>query len=171
MTQNIGYGLIILLLILILHSRYLESGMLSGFWRADAEFCTNAELDMFILYLGDRKLFGSRDGYLFASNQNGIILNNPVNFSMSGGYSASPVLCKEKKYNITIDWKDMDLEDDNAFPSEFSMSYFPKHCKLVLHKEDTVLAILWKDHQMTAVSSDDVLNPDAVIIENNSEEI
>jgi hypothetical protein len=173
MGNDILYGVLIIVIIFFLYSRYLESNILTGFWRADAEFCNNAELDMFILYFGSPNLLLNRNGYLFATNCNGIILNNPVNFKISGGFTLNPFICKEKKYSVCIDWNDLTPEEE-AFPSNFSMSYFPNNSKLVLYKDDTVLVVLWKDPQMSCISCDspsDELIPSDIKTQEYSEEI
>lgn len=155
----VGGVIVFVLLITIIMYRFTESYLLRGFWRADAEFCENAELSMFVLYLGDNNsyLYESRPGYMLAANAEGIILNNPIVLSMSTGLNFTLGMAKCKIYHATIDWQDNEPEDPDTFPTEFEVAYYPANGKLVMYKDDEVLASLWKDCQMSALESDELL--------------
>ena len=165
MLYVVGSIVIFVIVLLIFMARGSENTLLKGFWRADADFCNNAELEMFVLYISDNTGYinHTRNGYILAANKQGIILNNPITLSFSGGVHFSPMLVGKKNYTVTIDWNGSPPEDSDAFPSKLQLTYYPKHCKIVLHKDDLVLAALWKDCQMSAMTSSEALLPDGVI--------
>ena len=156
-------SVILIVIILIWSFRTNEVNMMKGFWRADAQFCENAELSMFVLYLGDNtSLLGNcRYSYILASNPHGIILNHPVQLTFSGSYCVEPFMSKFRNYNVSAEWLDEDVEQD-VFPSEFCAAYYPANGKLVLYSGDSVLATLWKDLQMSALGSDDLCPKDVL---------
>lgn len=169
----VGSFIVFMLVLMTFMYRTSESNLMKGFWRADVEFCKKAELEMFLLYLGDNVSYTGnlRHGYLLAANSQGIILNNPIKLSLSGGKNLLPGIATCKKYNATIDWLDTPLDDPTAFPTEFQVEYYPRHGKLVLYRDDEVLASLWKDCQMSALESDESLLPECISCEEDSEEI
>ena len=77
MLYIVGSIIIFMLVLMTFMSRATEDSYLKGFWRADADFCDRAELEMFVLYLGDNVGYVKhcRNGYILAANQQGIILN------------------------------------------------------------------------------------------------
>ena len=151
----LGISILILLFILILlifNSRSLESSLITGFWKADADFCNNAELELFLVYFGEGSSISSnRPGYIIAQNSTGLIMNNPVNFSLSGGHSIKPGLSKYREYKVYIDWIDEEGYDD-YFPSEQILTYYPDCGKIVFSKDDTVYAVLYKDHVISDIN-------------------
>lgn len=164
MLYIIGAIIIFMLVLMTFMSRAAEDTLLKGFWRADADFCDRAELEMFVLYLGDNVGYirHCRNGYMLAANQQGIILNNPIKLTLSGNVNILPGLAKCKNYNASIDWLESPPDDPNTFPSEFQATYYPRYGKLVLYQGDEVLASLWRDSQMSALSSDDELIPECI---------
>jgi hypothetical protein len=164
MAYVIGSIIIFMIVIMIFMSRSAEDKLLKGFWRADADFCDRAELEMFVLYLGDDigYIKHCRNGYLLAANKGGFILNNPIKLTLSGNVNILPGMAKTKNYNASIDWLESEPEDPNAFPSEFQAAYYPAYGKLVLYQDDEVLASLWKDSQMSALTSDEALIPNCI---------
>ena len=164
MLYIVGAIIIFMLVLMSFNSRVSEDTLLKGFWRADAEFCTQAELEMFVLYLGDNVSYlrHRRNGYLLAANEYGIILNNPIELSLSGNINLVPGIAKVKNYDGFIDWQESPPEDENAFPDEFQVAYYPQCGKLVLHKDNEVLVSLWKDCHMSAMTSDVDLVPDCI---------
>ncbi len=165
MLYVIGAVIIFMFVLITFTSRVAEDNLLKGFWRADADFCDRAELEMFVLYLGDNVGYINhcRNGYILAANQQGIILNNPIKLTLSGNVNILPGMARSKNYNAYIDWQESPPEDPETFPSEFSATYYPRHGKLVLYRDDEVLASLWKDCQMSALgASDEKLLPDCI---------
>jgi len=73
-----------------------------------------------------------------------------------------------KNYNACIDWLDESPGDD-VFPSEFQATYYPKYGKIVFYQDSKVLAILWKDCQMSSLQTEDELLPDSVEKQKNND--
>lgn len=172
MLYIVGSIIIFMLVLMTFMSRATEDSYLKGFWRADADFCDRAELEMFVLYLGDNVGYVKhcRNGYILAANQQGIILNNPIKITLSGNINIMPGIAKRKNYNANIDWMESAPDDPDTFPSEFQATYYPKYSKLVLYQGNEVLASLWKDCQMSAMTSDDTLLPDCINYDEESAE-
>lgn len=163
MIYLIGLIIIFVLVLLSFSARSAENKLLKGFWRADAEFCDKAELEMFVLYLGDNIGYVNhcRNGYILAANEQGIILNSPIQMKLSGGTTMSLGLASCKDYAAVIDWQGNE-PDAATFPSELRVAYYPNHGKLLLYQGDQVLASLWKDCQMSAVAADVDLLPGCI---------
>lgn len=160
----IGAIIIFVMILIVLSYRSVEDSLMKGFWRADSQFCEDAELTMFVLYLSDNvNYFGNtRNGYLVASNDQGIILNNPIKLNFSWTTNVLPGLSHCKNYDVSIDWLETPPDDPEAFPSELSAAYYPKYGKLILYKNDEVLASLWRDNQMSAMDCSEQLVPDGI---------
>ena len=161
---------ILMLVILTFHNRSLENSMMKGFWKADPEFCQTAGLDIFLLYLGANTSYGlshTRSGYFLAKVPDGLILNNSVDITFTGGANILPTASHCKEYGMNIDWQDTedDQHDESAFPSELRANYYPFHNKLVLYSGDTVHAILYRDSKLSSMDADDALLPPETQIE------
>jgi hypothetical protein len=172
----IGFVVVFTIAILTFHTRSIENTMMRGFWRADADFCHTAELEIFVMYLGGNVSYGgnTRYGYILAKNADGFILNNSVKIDFTGGINVLPTLAHCKDYNMSIDWQDEDApedekHDEEAFPSELSAAYYPQHQKLVLYSGDSVHAILYKDTKLSAMDSESSLVPDSTKLPLDSE--
>jgi hypothetical protein len=149
--------IVVIIIVITLCSRKTEENLLKGFWCADGEFCEKAELEMFILYIGDNvSLFNSnKECYLLAANEQGVILNNACYFNFSG-ININPIVNNSKEYNINVTWKNTTPEDENAFPKKCQLIYYPYLGKIVIKKNKEVIAILWKNSQMSAVNYNDL---------------
>jgi hypothetical protein len=161
MLQVIGIVILILLFIFtlqVMSTRRTENCMLKGFWKGSPSFVKDAELDLFLIYIGDGSTLSSkRPGYILMKNESGLIINNPVEFSFSSGGSLRPGMCPCREYNITIDW--LKETPPDFFPSEQELYYYPEHGKLVFAEEESVYGVLYKDHTISDVDS---LMPDAI---------
>jgi hypothetical protein len=146
-----AFGIVILILlftlvVLVYNSRSTENALINGFWKADPEFCQEAGLDLFLVYFGEGSyLNNKRPGYIVVKNEEGLIINNPVNFHMSGGYSIKPGISSCREYTLNIDWLDEPGYED-FFPSEQLLTYYPDCGKVVLSLDDQVYAVLYKDY-------------------------
>ena len=168
-----GLGIIIIVLsfiyiILVLNTRNTESTLLTGFWRASSEFCQNADLDLFLVYLGEcnSKISHVRPGYIIVKNADGLIINDPVEITLTGGLSPNPTISAGRSFNMSIDWLDENTDYSSFFPSEQSLNYYPDCGKLVLSDDTKVYAVLYKDHaisDITRVMPDHVLEDDGSI--------
>lgn len=150
----LGLTIIILLfavVVLIFNSRSTESTLITGFWRADPEFCQESGIELFLVYFGEGSYVSNkRSGYIIVKNDDGLIINNPVEFCMYGGYSVNPGLSKHREFVLNIDW--LDEEGYEFFPSEQLLTYYPDCGKLVLSLEDKVYAVLYKDYIISDVA-------------------
>lgn len=155
-----GAVVIFVLVVVVLVARAMEDCMLKGFWRATDHFCAEAELELFILYIGDNSSYlgNCRPSFILAANESGIILNNPIDIDFGYSLQLVPCMASCKKYNASIDWHDEPPEDD-AFPTDLQIAFYPAYGKLVLYKDDSVLAILWKDQEMSAMDVSTRLMP------------
>lgn len=164
--SHIIIGAIVICILFLLSglSRSIEDSLIKGFWKADAAFCSVAELEMFILYIGDNtSLLGNvRNCYFLAANSDGVILNNPAEISFGYCLNIMPGISTNKNYSVSIDWTDGPPEDPNAFPTDCDVVYYPKYGKLIFYSSDTILVTLWRDNQMTAMTSDVLLIPESV---------
>ena len=168
----IAISVVILIILLIIYtSRKIEDTMLRGFWTANASFCQDADLEWFVLYLGDDSGYVGhcRYSYICAANAEGIILNHPITINFGQSMCLKPGITHCKTYNITIDWHDDDPDIEDVFPSNMQLAYYPKYGKIVLYKGDTTKAILWKDLQTSAIASTDSLIPSDVAHDDGTE--
>ena len=132
-----------------LHSRYVEHKLLRGFWCADVEFCQRADLQKFILYIGDQKANG-RAGYMLVMTAAGIIINNPVCIGTTA-MTLNPFVNDSLTYSVNISWyedsafKTKAEHDEEAFPSKCSATFYPTQGKLTMYSNDTTHVILYKE--------------------------
>jgi hypothetical protein len=155
---------IFVLLLMIIMSSFMEDCLLKGFWRATDNFCNEAELELFLVYIGDNTSYigHNRPGFLLAANSDGVILNNPVDINFGLSVKLLPGMANCKKYNAEIDWHGEPPEDENVFPSEVQIAFYPQHGKLIFYRDDEVLAILWKDQEMSSMDIEQRLLPSEI---------
>jgi hypothetical protein len=151
-TSSILIVVIIIVLtmgVLIGQNRVVEARLMNGLWRASSDFCATSQLLAFMINLGDYDIVsGKRPGFLLMVNEEGILLNNPVDIYFSRNVNLNPTMCNQKIYDITIDWLGEDEPD--FFPSNQTLTYYPTNGKMVLSVDDQVNAILYKDHESDA---------------------
>jgi len=138
-----------------MHYRSVENNVLSGFWKADADFLQSADLLNMHLYIEPGNFFTTtREGYILATNINGIIINNPVKFTINSSALLNPILPYQRDlciYDINIDW--LDDEEYDFFPSDQQIYLYTSNYKMYLAKDDEVYAILYRDHAMDDYSN------------------
>jgi len=118
--------------------------LLNGFYEADPDFCEEAGLDMFCLYLNnDVNILGARSCYILASKDDEIIINEPTTAHITSQWTWSwfsdPT--KPKYFNVKFDF---DIDSD-IFPNEQCIRFYPDIGKLVLYTDDTITAVLYKN--------------------------
>lgn len=153
--NNIITSIIIILIVIVFtillwgyNSRSLESNLLTGFWRADPEFCQEASLDHFILYFGDKSLLSNkRNGYVLIQNNEGIIINDLAEFNFSNNFNIKPIISNRCKYNININWYEKN-DYESFFPCNQILIYYPLLGKIILLDGDNIKAVLYKDYNM-----------------------
>jgi len=154
MLQLLGLIVLIILFLTVIYAfghRYTERSLLTGFWHADPSFCEDAGIDSLVFYFGEPNFTGSKlSGYVLMTSEDGILINNPVDFTLSSGYSVAPYVKKEKTHTLTIDW--FESEGYDFFPSVQTMTFYPELGKIILYDRDQVYAILYKNNIMSDVT-------------------
>lgn len=171
MLYAIGAIIVFFIIVIYYMNRSYENSSIKGFWIADADFCEDAELQMFVLYIGNSisAFKNKRNGYLLVANKDGFILNNKIELNLSRSINLS----NNAEYNLDIDWLDNcpnEEDGDEVFPNRCEMIYYVAHGKIVLYKDNKILASLWKDHQMSSINAGDLV-PDAISDINDSDPI
>lgn len=138
---------LVLILILIINK---DRNLMNGFWKADNSFCEESELELMIIYFGDSDLLNKRGGYIMIKNSEGFLINNPVEFNMSLLINpfADKIEC-----DLNIDW--LGESEYSFFPNIQKMIYYPKKGKIILKDKRQIYAVLYKDHIMSDVNSED----------------
>lgn len=154
-TTALGITLLILLfsvVLFIFNTRSVETSLITGFWKADADFCQESAVQLFLIYFGEAEYFSnSRAGYILVCNSSGDIINNPIRMHFAGGSSLNPSLSKSREYHITIDWLDEEGYED-FFPSKQLLTYYPSCGKIVLSQGKKVYSVLYKDHSISDIN-------------------
>jgi hypothetical protein len=166
-------------------ARVNEYAGLRGFWNAPADFCAEAGLTMFVMFIGDPVGINvwRRRGYLLMRSSDGYLLNNPAEFTIRPHAStimAFPFATNAKvsrKFALTIHWIGLAEEEDvPEFPRELTLIYYPMNRKIILEAPDadesstgtnmSVFAAFYKDGQASDVAEKSV-NCDAPKISND----
>ena len=137
------------LLFIVYVNKSWEYCILKGFWKGGSDFCNESELDLFLLYIGEG--VNNIPGYILAKNNEGIIINNQVNFILRENFSINTITRSFIEYDIIIDWIDNDGYD--FFPSKQKMYYYPCNGKIVLISDNETKAVLYKDNDTTDLSN------------------
>ena len=149
--------LLFVYIVLVFNTRSTETSLLTGFWKGSADFCDNAGLRLFLIHIGECSTFSNtRPGYILIENGEGLIINNPVIFNLSGGNSFSPKLCNSREYEVEIDWMG-ETGYDSFFPSIQTIHYYPECGKLVFtgddgNNDEQIYAILYKDFSISDIA-------------------
>lgn len=152
------FVLIFVYFILVIRIRNLETMLLNGFWKGDDDFCSQSETDLFLVKLNTQGIFSSTlNGYILVKNQEGIIMNNPFDLSLSGGYTFDTGMT-EKTYNVTFDW--LGEESYDFFPSKQKMYYSAETGKIIFYDDNQIYAILYKDNELSNATRSNSLPKD-----------
>lgn len=136
--------LVSVIILVIWIFRGTEKHMMYGFWRANAEFCEKADLDLCVLYLGKNA------GYIIMKVRGGeIILNSPFSYELSRGYCLRPWMSPRRDFKIKFNW--CDKQPCEFFPEHQNLIYWPADGKIILSDEKQVYAILYKDNALTQI--------------------
>lgn len=122
--------------------------LLGGFWEADDGFCEEAGLDSFTICFDKDHVGGYRGCYILAIQDNNPILNIPAKAHINPHFFSWKSWCSSmddhpRYYSITFDGVSED--DAEIFPKQQNFRYYPITGKLVLYKEDTITAVLYKN--------------------------
>lgn len=138
--------IVLFYLLSVFYSRHIENSLLKGFWKADAHFCTTAGLKTFLIHMGD-----DHNGYIIVENEDGLIINNPVIFHLSG-ISINPIMNECREYKLTINWLG-EKGYPTFFPTKQSLHYYPRDGKIVLSDPKQVYAILYRDNSISDLAN------------------
>jgi hypothetical protein len=120
----------ILLIILICSYKYgklrSEISMIHGFYEASSEFCNEACIKSFTLYIGDY-CNGSYNTYLLmiGNEDEKILINSPSSMSLSGGWFTNEDDCYE--FNTCFS----NLESE-LIPKNIILKFYTKSGKIIL---------------------------------------
>jgi hypothetical protein len=143
--------LVLIYVVWLFTVRNSEADLLYGFWKADASFLESSGLTNMIFFIDKNRLHKTdRNGYLLATNDEGMILNNPVLFKLSRAITMNPAMCDVAVYVVDIDWLEYDAPDH--FASQQTLHYYPKLGKLVFSNAEEITAVLYRDNEMTDIN-------------------
>lgn len=138
--------LIIVILYYIYHINDIRLQILSGFWLLDTDFAEESGLTSFVLYIGNSCGINKYHGYILATNEDGIIINNQVEFHITNTISMLGIY--DSKLKLTIDWLDMKPENESFSTSSYIL-FSPANNFMVIEDDDKILTKLWKNNQMS----------------------
>jgi hypothetical protein len=149
-TNELIAVIIVYIIMIIFYSRVLEYKQLTGFWKADSEYCKSANIDLFVIYISPG--YYNRNSYILIKNEDGVIINNLVEITLIPKINSiiNPIINKELVYNISINWLDDEIDED-IFPSKQELTIYPFMNKLILSNNEQTYAILYKDNIMSDV--------------------
>lgn len=122
------YIFIILVVIFIF---FMKSPSLQGFWVAGSQFCSDAEIDNFVLLFKKCDWFGNCAAYVLLVRDNQVIINEPCQARISKHIFSN-------KY--TIIFKNLEVE---GFPLKQQAEL--KDGRLRIYDEDTLYGEFFKD--------------------------
>ncbi len=145
------YILITIACIWLMHIYYeshIIHNLLGGFWEADSSFCKESGLDMFCLYMdGNYNIFGTRGCYILATRDGEVIINTSSIATMTfNWFSAENIYLgfDGAKY-LDIHFEELDEDIVEVFPKYQKIRFYPICNKIVLYKDDTITAVLYKN--------------------------
>ena len=153
LLQNNQNKIFVVILIIIIwytiHTRCTSSmyaNLLSGFWKADADFLDEAELNSFVLYFAPSNWKGIRACYILAEKNGELVINEPCSVKVCEKWEMSnwSTSLKPKTYDLLFS----DLETDD-FPKKQNMVFNPNSGKIVISKADTIYGVFYKDSYLT----------------------
>lgn len=156
------YGLIIVLILLLWWYSILQYqnqilyNTISGFWEADAEFLNESGLDTFCIYF-DKPESVSVSCYLLAKKGDDLILNEPVIVDITNQWWSNWSLDIETPKYFNIHFKEL---DNTFFPEYQEMRLYFNCNKIVLYKDDSIYAVLYKNGHSTELKYKSELDND-----------
>jgi len=148
MINSINYYIVIIVILLILlifsyaSKGYIYDKLLSGFYNADTDFCDEAGLDMFCLYINnDIDKSGRRSGYVLMKSDDNILLNEPTSIKLTRNIQ----FFNKNIIHYNIEFEDINNED--VFPRVQLLKFYPMSGKLILSCDDTIYGVFYKSGQ------------------------
>lgn len=141
-TAIIAVLLVFLVYYITWNNRRIYDDILTGFWRCPADFLAEADLSSFLLYLAPPDWKGVRACYVLAERGADLVINEPASITLTQDWSISNWALGLSSKTYTADFFDLETDD---FPSSQKLVLHPKTGKIIMSKDDTVYAILYKD--------------------------
>lgn len=148
MLENLNiYVVIIIILVIMLFYQYICTNnvydeLIHGVYQADESFCEESGIDLFTMYIDNDNINSSdRSGYVLASTEDSILINEPVVMRLSRNWNFGDAS------EIIYDVEFLGLSDEVSefFPTMQSIKFYPKIGKIILYYDDTITAVLYKN--------------------------
>lgn len=147
----ITYIIIILYYIILYVDRQTYNNYMSGFWKGDTSFCSEAKIDDMVLYLNDN----TKTGYLIITKDNEVIennsftikkklLNNINNFIPFNNIFGNQIMEYEVEF-IPENKSEECFWEDSKFIIELSII----NGSILLHRDDILFSKLYKDNTIS----------------------
>lgn len=125
--------------------RKTYDNFISGFWKADQNYCDNAEISNMILYIDSI----DNTGYLIINKDNDLIENSAFRLEKKiiSNYNNLLPFNNNIEYNVKFNSKDNNefLWDNGNYILKLSII----SGTIVIYKEDTIFSILYKDNSVS----------------------
>jgi hypothetical protein len=125
---------------------------MKGFWKASSSFCKEADLDTFVMHIGESDFFGNPKVFILMLNSNGIIINDIAEMQLSG-INLQPYCVNCRKFDVTFNW--LYTDGFSFFPNEQKIHYYPKKGKIIMMNGEEITAVLYKDYSMSDIKYED----------------
>ena len=156
---NLSILIVFIILLLIVgynyHYSYIQSNdlqdLLSGFWESSPEFCNEVNLDKFCIFMNENyDSYGKRGCYVLAQKDNEFLINEPCVVQIIESPGNEYTLQKPKYFTVMF----LDMEDQNneIFPPDQTMRFYPICNKIVLYSGDTITAVMYKNPHRTELN-------------------
>jgi hypothetical protein len=124
------------------------NSLIPGFWEADSSFCSEASLKAMSIFIGDEDLFGERPCYILViGDDDDIIVNEPASVKITAiDNNIDPRHC-------CATFTKLEKEATKNFPVDQKIDHFIKCNKMILYKDDTVFAVLYKNPVLSELMS------------------
>ena len=147
-NDGVLVGIICVVLIIILWLWIAPQRRLRrGFWLADPDYCKAAGLQYYLLRIGDC-VFGKAESYIFATNDQGVIMNN--NIILDFGMNLFNLVGERITGKVKIDVLDDEYEEF-FLPKEMDYVFYPYYGKFVWSFGDDVMGIFFRNASMNSV--------------------
>jgi len=137
--------IIVIYLYIIMMDRKTYDNFISGFWKADQNYCDNAEISNMILYIDSI----DNTGYLIINKDNDLIENSAFRLEKKiiSNYNNLLPFNNNIEYNVKFNSKDNNefLWDNGNYILKLSII----SGTIVIYKEDTIFSILYKDNSVS----------------------
>ncbi len=134
----------ILLIIFVIWYMSRSTFTMPGVWEASRDFCNEAGIDNFIMFISKDQSGGKYGGYICSAVGDDFLINSPCGLSFTCVERADEC----QKYRVVFDDLEHDVED---FAAEQTIEYYPLTNKIIMYTDDGVVtAILYKNSIETA---------------------